>query len=997
MNPNGEIKKLQNKKNTLIKELHKINNERKTKKPLYIVKNAIKQKIKKIDKEIKYEYIRINKRRLRNENLMQINEPNNFVDLFTEPEEIYEINLQNNYVTHFSPKYNWFDPIDVIINNSLDIKTKILHGKKILNCNEVRAYLTVTVRFESQIHEEAIPELIDRYFHLPIDIFLTDDSIRYFNERLWARNLELAIQDYINEARSGLTLINIPNIQITVLRYTSVRGGHNNVKFPFTNHAVLNIQNNDEFCILYCLAASDFRPTDHPERASKYDISKFNKGDLSFPLAVEDIKKLEKLNTSYSINLYKMKDKTPYLDYESKHLLRKKVNLVLVQNHYMLITNINAFLKWMFNDYEGNRCPRCFIYRRDKESLNKHLELCLENKPLKIKFPKLEDANYCFKAYNKQQKHPYVIYADLETIGNNHEPIGLEYYHTYYNEYRILKGSNCIEKFIDNLLIMVNDYHELITHFAQPNYTEDDIISFHKAKICWICLKPFIKNSMDYKVKDHDHFSGKYRGSAHNSCNLKFKVPNDIPILFHCGAKYDFHFIIKVLSEKCKNQNFFIIPKSGETFITIQAEFQFSNWHDKIRLKFIDSYKFLSANLDCLGKTLNFSKLPWCYDIKPDRLRDSIWPDKIEFFNKIKNTNIDDEEYNIGKQLFTDKKCKTLEDYFLNIYLHRDVEILTNVFENFRNKCLIEDNLDPVHYLSLNGYAEDACLKISPVNVKLLHVELPYVDEINLMMKIRGGLAQLGYKRYAESNENSTIVLLDFCNMYGNAMKGKLPYEIINYWNSNFPEDLLNRRCFIEVDLEYPYNKEHNDLPLCPHHINGYLRADFYDKEKVVMHIDELKLWIELGMKIKKIHRACEFLESEWIKPWIEKCFNKRMEAKKNGNKLHDIMYKLLINSVFGKTLENQSKYKDIKIVNTPKKALHYNGKSDLEHIDVISENLSMYHFKKTDYYQKKPNYVGLAILSLARTHYYATYYKIIKNIMEKKLDIFMVILIVMS
>ena len=78
--------------------------------------------------------------------------------------------------------------------------------------------------------------------------------------------------------------------------------------------------------------------------------------------------------------------------------------------------------------------------------------------------------------------------------------------------------------------------------------TTEEKIYHNKQKICYICKKEFNKNDKkNYKVRDNFHCTDKYRGVAHNICNLRYKVPKEIPIVFHNGSIYDFHFIIKKL------------------------------------------------------------------------------------------------------------------------------------------------------------------------------------------------------------------------------------------------------------------------------------------------------------------------------------------------------------------------------------------------------------------------------------------------------------------
>ena len=77
----------------------------------------------------------------------------------------------------------------------------------------------------------------------------------------------------------------------------------------------------------------------------------------------------------------------------------------------------------------------------------------------------------------------------------------------------------------------------------------------NKQNVCHICKKRFSTDHSDkayFKVKDHCHYTGKYRGAAHDVCNLRYKIAKEIPVVFHNGSTYDYHFIIKELAEKFK-------------------------------------------------------------------------------------------------------------------------------------------------------------------------------------------------------------------------------------------------------------------------------------------------------------------------------------------------------------------------------------------------------------------------------------------------------------
>ena len=88
--------------------------------------------------------------------------------------------------------------------------------------------------------------------------------------------------------------------------------------------------------------------------------------------------------------------------------------------------------------------------------------------------------------------------------------------------------------------------------------TYEEKKSYKKQKVCYICKKGRSTdgdNKKYHKVRDHCHYGGKYRGAAHNICNLKYKMPKEIPVIFHNGSKYDYHFTIKELSKEFEGKS----------------------------------------------------------------------------------------------------------------------------------------------------------------------------------------------------------------------------------------------------------------------------------------------------------------------------------------------------------------------------------------------------------------------------------------------------------
>ena len=139
----------------------------------------------------------------------------------------------------------------------------------------------------------------------------------------------------------------------------------------------------------------------------------------------------------------------------------------------------------------------------------------------------------------------------------------------------------------------------------------------NKQKVSHICKKRFSTDDSNkkYKVKDHCHYTGKYRGAAYDICNLGYKIPKEIPIVFHNGSPYDYHFIIKKLAEKFEGE-FECLGENTEKYITFSVPIKKEtikkdkNGNDKItkipyKIKLIDSYRFMSTSLSKLVNNLS--------------------------------------------------------------------------------------------------------------------------------------------------------------------------------------------------------------------------------------------------------------------------------------------------------------------------------------------------------------------------------------------------------
>ena len=242
---------------------------------------------------------------------------------------------------------------------------------------------------------------------------------------------------------------------------------------------------------------------------------------------------------------------------------------------------------------------------------------------------------------------------------------------------------------------------------------------------------------------------------------------------------------------------------------------------------------------------------------------------------------------------------------------------------------------------------------------------------------IRGGICH-SIHRYAKANnkymnnydeneESSYIQYLDANNSYSWAMSQKLPVnnfkwvkdaskineEFIKNYNENSKKGYI-----LEVDVKYPKKllNLHCDLPFLPKRMKidkcKKLVCNLHNKKKYVVHIKSLKQALKHGLKFKKIHRIIEFNQKAWLKSYINMNTELRKLAKDDFEK---DLFKLMNNAVFGKTIENIRKHRDIKIVTTDKKRNKLVSEPNYHTINYISEDLSIIEKNKTKVKMNKP------------------------------------------
>ena len=599
--------------------------------------------------------------------------------------------------------------------------------------------------------------------------------------------------------------------------------------------------------------------------------------------------------------------------------------------------------------------------------------------------------------------------------------------------------------------------------------TKEEEDNYNKENICYICKKEFNND----KVRDHCHFTGRYRGAAHNTCNLRYKIPRNIPVIFHNESTYDYHFIIKEIV--CEfDGNFECLRENTEKYITfsvpIKKRMENKNMDITYKIKFTDSFRFMATSLSklvdnvtdnihndkcikcksnlCFVRAMNETLLFKCIDCEKeyekeinkelierfpntykfcnndinkfimllrkgvypyeymdrwDKFNEKIIPSKELFYSNLTLENISEVDYMHANNVFKIFELNNLGDYH-DLYVRSETFLLADVFENFRNACLSNYELDPAHFVSLPGLAWQACLKKTNVELELL---TDYDMLLMIEEGIRGGICHT-IQRYSKTNnkymkdydkkkKSSYIQYLDANNLYGKAMTEKLPVRRFRWMGdiSRMDEDFVrgydkndNKGYILEVDVDYPDKLQnlHSDLPFLPERmaINNTkkLVCNLHDKKNYVVHINVLKQALDHWLKLRKVNRVIEFDQEAWLKEYIDVNTELRKTA---SNDFEKDFFKLMSNAVFGKTIENVRKNRDIKLVKTDKKRNKLVSEPNCHTMKLIDNNLAIIEMKKVKVKMNKPIYLGLSILDISKITLYEFWYDYVKSKYEDK------------
>lgn len=710
---------------------------------------------------------------------------------------------------------------------------------------------------------------------------------------------------------TGLIFRYVKNMYVNISKYAPLKGGSyiKLDKYLTNKKCCINIQNEDNKCLMYCVLyhINKDKITTNPQRVSKYNqyLEQFDFSTIKFPASLRDVKKMEDI-IDHGINVFYYDEKKVYPVLNTTRRDDKIINLLLLKDenteHYVYISKLDILVS--ANKYDENNihvsapsytCPNCLHCFSSKERLDKHRKNgCDLFKPVATKMPQLIDGKtpvIKFKNHKRKFKSPVVIYADFETlcskIEHQHDTtkssttkfieqkpcgacfnvvsdypemnLGLHYF----------RGENSITEFLDKLIECGDKINKSLQVVKPMIITPEQEREFKTCKNCHICGHRINDEEKNFRrVRDHDHYSGLYRGCAHSICNLNLNYTSksiqdnetndnkelvkhkyDIPVYFHNLKGFDGHLIIKELSKK-NLSNIKIIAQNFEKYVTFNV----------LNLQFMDSFAFLSSSLDTLATNLlkngmdNFKHTlqgnltdkqkdlilkkgvyPYEYMDCVDKFNETALPTIDKFYSTLNEDTITNKDYEHALAVWQEFNIHNLGEYH-DLYLKTDVLLLTDIFENFRKTAMKFYELDPANskYFTLPSFAWDAMLKKTKVKLD----QMTDVDMYNFCDKgLRGGTSMISH-RYAKANNkymknydvndiSSYIIYLDANNLYGHAMIQKLPTGDLKWIEptadvGNLHDYINSLECdddvgyFVECDLHYPKELHdlHNSYPL---------------------------------------------------------------------------------------------------------------------------------------------------------------------------------------
>src|SRR5437773_12132879 len=557
--------------------------------------------------------------------------------------------------------------------------------------------------------------------------------------------------------------------------------------------------------------------------------------------------------------------------------------------------------------------------------------------------------------------------------------------------------------------------------------TKYDINRFNLAVRCYMCNTQFeFENGKPVgKHFDHDHLTGMFRGAACATFNMNMRLNRlAVPVYFHNYRGYDNHHIVHAFAGR-KDWICEPIAQNMEKFMSMTCKLLVATVKNKkiyIKICFRDSLQILPEDLaalvnnvgeDKLIETLKMSniygisrELILAKGIFPYSFFDSFvkmtydhLPAKEDFYDTLSDRDVSKADYERAQAAWQEFQCDNMGDYMLR-YLEMDVRQLTDVFEQARCISHHDDGLDVAHYLTISQLSLSSALKMLNKPIGLC----PTPEMYRLYEKsIRGGISFTNI-HYVKTTDDVKIMYIDANNLYGGALRQLLPAgEFIEFYDAD-TIDWLNIDTegdygyTLEVDLLYPQeihdatqwfplaaeNMDITHAMLTPqmreqhaklNQVRGKddkremptsrkLVGKCLDKKCYVIHFKLLKVFLEKGLKISKIHQCIRFKQEYVHRDYIDKQTRLRAAASTDFEKAY---YKQKANSLFGKSMENVRDRIKVKLIGEPYRYVQYASKATFTGATVLAPELALIQHTSENVDLRSTIAIGATVLDLSK------------------------------
>ena len=582
--------------------------------------------------------------------------------------------------------------------------------------------------------------------------------------------------------------------------------------------------------------------------------------------------------------------------------------------------------------------------------------------------------------------------------------------------------SYLIDKTNIPMKISIKPFKDHFQKFGEPNINIKDFKKSYK-NICYINKKVIHHNHSKKENNIIDYIC--------NNCNLKIKNSKELIVLFHNAKGYDNSYMLDIFS-KIPNIQISCLGQNTEKFKMLKFLIPEKDYSIKI----IDSLAFLQSNLNDLSKDLDdnlkiitknhfqdkfgmvnkkLDHFPYNY-VNKNNLEIEELPDKKHFYNMLKLKDITDKEYKLVKKFYENMKFKNLRKY-LECYLISDITLLADVFNNFRKIIFDNLGLDPVKYISAPSLTKDCALKYSKAKIE-------NIKDVSIFQFVRksvmGGLSNSISPYLKIDNENESIVYNDISSQYPYELSKKLPvsnYKFVENFDENkygqdkdyncillcdvkttdlIKNDCLYNQCpmlvskckitdknLSEYQLKQIKNKRDNENSNYKSQ-SEKLITNLGNDSNTYLNFEMYQMFKQAGYDIE-IKKILEFKHEAIFENYIKFLYSKKKEYALQKKKSMELCFKIMMNSFYGSTLTDKTKFKDIKICTTKSQALKLTKKPNFNSFNIINENLVIIEMSKNKCIFDSPILIGSQILFNSKCNLYNYMYNIIPELFGKE------------